>query len=273
MLEDNIAHSTSETLADAITTKALNNLKPITTKLVATASFVTATNTQQAETTLTLKEVSSHLATLTASLSELSTKLTTNPTPTATAPSSCPTWASVVSSSPPAHLPAYLPTCPTPLLALYDPTTSNQRAQVQQCILHAVCTILVDMNSNDDLAPDNHSPATNNIFREALNKDIAGLKERLLATGYSMKEGDSTPNHDQKTHIHGITFLEHGAYLLKMDSEQAAHQFHTYTCDSNIELLKMRLGHSAKVIPKPHNLIFYFVPCGNALFDPTSAKH
>ncbi|KAG5639804.1 hypothetical protein DXG03_003410 [Asterophora parasitica] len=126
VLEDDIANSTSKTLADTIAAKALNNLKPITTKLVAAASFITATNTQQAETTLIL-EVSSHLATLTASLSDLSTKLTTNSTLTANALSPCPTWASIVSSSPPAY---HLSTHPTPLLALYDPTASDQRAQV-----------------------------------------------------------------------------------------------------------------------------------------------
>ncbi|KAG5639825.1 hypothetical protein DXG03_003052 [Asterophora parasitica] len=93
VLEDDIANSTSKTLADTIAAKALNNLKPITTKLVAAAFFITATNTQQAETTLILKEVSSHLATLTASLSDLSTKLTTNSTLTANALSPCPTWA------------------------------------------------------------------------------------------------------------------------------------------------------------------------------------
>ncbi|KAG5640478.1 hypothetical protein DXG03_008377 [Asterophora parasitica] len=126
LLEDDITNSVSEALVDTVTTKTLNCLKPIMDKLKTAGLFVTATNTQQAQTTLSLKDISTHLATITASLSDLSSKLATSaPLP----PPPQPTWALVVGS----WRTSLPPTCiTTSLPSTYNPSTSPQQTGLQQ---------------------------------------------------------------------------------------------------------------------------------------------
>ncbi|KAG5639901.1 hypothetical protein DXG03_002539 [Asterophora parasitica] len=185
LIKDNIINSVSDTLAAAIASKTLHLLEPLSMKLLTSAKFATVSNTQQAETTL---------AKATTSLEDLASKLAANPPPATplppiTAPTPSPTWASIAGTAHPNHL----PTCPTPLPSSYDPAASMQQTQIQQRALHSACTILVDINKDNNLAPSNCSPITNNRLRETLNNELNSLERKLATNRYLTNEGNSTP--------------------------------------------------------------------------------
>ncbi|KAF5376429.1 hypothetical protein D9615_008638 [Tricholomella constricta] len=263
LLEDDITDSISDALADAVAAKTLSRLESATDKLTSSAAFSSATDTQQAETTLALKTVSTQLADVTTSLNLLAAKMSTSIAPP---PPSQPTWASVAGTEPRPSPPPQLPT------TTFNPSAPDQHTRLQQRLLRAARTILIEANPVDDLAPTDRSPTGNYLLREAMNKDLAGIDTSLAANGYITDEGDSTPEPGTKTLIRGISSLDRGAYLFEMDSAESAHRFRQYANDAHLGLLKPHLGSSAKVKAKAHNLIFRFVPCGG-IFDPSLEEH
>ncbi|KAG5640709.1 hypothetical protein DXG03_007473 [Asterophora parasitica] len=226
LIEDNVTNCISSALAEAVATKTTTLLKPIANKLATSSTFVSASNTQQAKTTLTLKEASTNLTMVMESLDALSLKLAnykipTAPPPPAPATGNQPTWASIIGSSPPMHLPAW----PAPPPASLNPAVTVQQNCIQQCILCSAWTILIDINKDNNLASTDCTPAANNKLRETLNKELSKLKQKLVMLGYVSEEGKSLPNPDHKTHICAISSLECGGYLFEMDLVPSAYQF------------------------------------------------
>ncbi|KAF8055947.1 hypothetical protein FPV67DRAFT_1536105 [Lyophyllum atratum] len=257
LLEDDITDNISEALADAVASKALARIESATDKLTTSAAFLAATETKQAETTLALSTVSSQLENVTASLDSLATKLAA----AAAAPSGTPrpSWAAVASQGPPTAAGSPPSSIPPPT---FNPATSDQHTRLQQRVLRASRTVLVEVDRNHESTPTDRSPSSIFAIREAMNKLLADLDEA--------EPGEARPA--EKTRIRGITALERGAFLFELVSADAARRFREYAKDQYTGLLTGHLGETATVKAKAHNLIVRFVPCGG-MFDPSDAEH
>ncbi|KAF5375541.1 hypothetical protein D9615_009144 [Tricholomella constricta] len=263
LLEDDITDCISDALADAVTAKALDRLDSAAAKLSSSAAFATATDTQQAETTLALQTVSTQLAGVTASLSDLADRLNASPLSTPTVPAQ-PSWASIARSSPG-------PPIPSAPSATYDPSAAEQHTRLQQRLLRGARTVLVETNPDDDLAPTDRSPAGTYAVRMAMNKQLMELDQALGANSFITEEGEAAPAETQ-TYIRGMAALDRGAYLFEMATPDAARRFREYATDPILGFLKTHLGASARIKAKAYNLVFRFVPCG-AFFDPSDRDH
>ncbi|KAF5378885.1 hypothetical protein D9615_006982 [Tricholomella constricta] len=263
LLEEDITDCIADALAEAVTAKALDRLDSATSKLTSSTAFSTATDTQQAETTIALKTVSTQLAGVTASLSDLAAKLnTTTPSPSSTLEQ--PSWADIARSSPG-------PAPPTAPSAAFNPSATEQHTRLQQRLLRGARTILVEANPDDDLAPTDRSPAGTYAVRLAMNKQLEELDRALEGNSYITEEGESAPAESQ-TYIRGLAALDRGAYLFEMSTTDAARRFREYATDPTLAFLKSHLGASARIKAKAYNLVFRFVPCGS-FFDPSDRDH
>ncbi|GLB41456.1 putative encoded by [Lyophyllum shimeji] len=160
--------------------------------------------------------------------------------------------------------------------AEWDPEGKGRERDVplhlQQRLLRAERTVLIEIETGDTTAPADRSTAGNHAIREALNKKLVELdKDDFLFEGGLVAEDGELPD-DARTRIRGITSLKSGAYLLEVDSAGGATRFRTYARSSAPQLLGPILGRSAAVKEKAHNLIFRFVPC-SGMFDPSNRDH
>ncbi|KAG5349643.1 hypothetical protein C0989_002600 [Termitomyces sp. Mn162] len=134
LLEADIADSISATLAEAVASKTLRKLKGLVNKISSSAKFLSANDTQCAESTLALKAMSDTLEGVSSLLDALATKLVSP----STAPNSSSTWATMASMA--------LAGSPTPLphqATLSSLLSVQEMLSVQQCQLQNACTVLV----------------------------------------------------------------------------------------------------------------------------------
>ncbi|KAG5337323.1 hypothetical protein C0989_009649 [Termitomyces sp. Mn162] len=75
LLEDNVNNKLSDILADTVTSKVLEYIKPIVHCITSSLNFAPANDMAQAETTLALKSVSAQLEIVSTSLNNVITKL------------------------------------------------------------------------------------------------------------------------------------------------------------------------------------------------------
>ncbi|KAG5350664.1 hypothetical protein C0989_009903 [Termitomyces sp. Mn162] len=87
-----------ESITEAIVSKLVERIEPVTHRVASSADFAAANGLAQAETTLTLKDVSTQLQSVTASLNEALAKTATRPQPATTL--TRPTWADVARAKP-----------------------------------------------------------------------------------------------------------------------------------------------------------------------------
>ncbi|KAF5375879.1 hypothetical protein D9615_008261 [Tricholomella constricta] len=263
LLEDDIADTVSDALVDAITTKALDRLDTATEKLTSSATFSSALDTHQAETTLALQTVSTQLAGVTASLEVLAARLNT-PSSVPTSTQQQPTWADITRSSP-------VPSASPPAPKAFNPSAPDQHTRLQQRLLRGARTVLVEANPDDDLAPVDRSPTGIFEIRQAMNKELDALDKSLGANSFITEEGEAAPA-ETRTYVRGISALDRGAYLFELTNADAARRFREYATDPDLSFLKTHLGASARIKAKAYNLVFRFVPCG-AFFDPSNRAH
>ncbi|KAH0580486.1 hypothetical protein H2248_001985 [Termitomyces sp. 'cryptogamus'] len=74
-LKDNVNNKPSDILADTVTSKVLEHIKPIVHCIMSSLNFASANDMAQAETTLALKSVSAQLEMVSTSLNNVITKL------------------------------------------------------------------------------------------------------------------------------------------------------------------------------------------------------
>jgi hypothetical protein len=137
IIECDIIDKTADLLANTVATKVKTDLHDLVSGLTASKTFLEASATQQANTILELKEISTLSKTNTDKLSSLAIKLTDHHPK---APS-IPQWPSVRPSQP--SLPP----------STFDPSIPNSSTRLRQRLLLAARTVLVHVDSNDDLAP------------------------------------------------------------------------------------------------------------------------
>ncbi|KAF8803182.1 hypothetical protein BYT27DRAFT_7260487 [Phlegmacium glaucopus] len=157
-LEDDVTDSVSTTLASAIASKFLASLSNITTALLNTQTFLEASTTQQASTTLNLKET-------TDSLTDIASKLTTL---NLAAPTNCPQWPSLPSLQPSQHT--------VPPLS-HNPASTPDITWLQQRLILTARAILVKVASDDATASQDHSPKGLQKIRDDMNINLAELDE------------------------------------------------------------------------------------------------
>lgn len=253
LLEDDINDAFSSLIASSVTDKLISQLNPLTTELSATKSFLEATSAQQATLSISLQEVASHHSSTSLNLAEIAEKLKSSPVPSI--PSAPPTlWPSL---PPPHPAPSSLPS------NKHNPASPTQDIRLQQRVLLAARTVLVQIDLNDESSPKDRSPLANSRLRVAMNNYL----DKQLVLDRELGFCDEEP---KKTSIRGIQTLDRGAYLFELDSPSSADRFRSQA--SFTDLLTSHLGESATVKPKGHNLVFSFVPCDGA-FDPSDALH
>ncbi|KAG6912378.1 hypothetical protein DXG01_015047, partial [Tephrocybe rancida] len=239
LFEDDINDSISDALVEAITSKVALRLDDTVDHLSKAADFFAATDTSQAQTTVTLGEISSQLSTVTTSLDTITSKLSSTvlSPPSLPAPPP-PSWASIASAFP--SLPP----------STFNPNASPQQTNLQQCLLRSSRTILIDVNAED--APADRSPTgTANILKN-LNKALSDI-DAAESTFSSSQDGIAPP--PACTIVKGLTSLKNGAFLLELDSDDSASRFRKYANDPLWELLSKQFGNSATIKEKPHCLI------------------
>ncbi|KAG6867599.1 hypothetical protein C0993_000728, partial [Termitomyces sp. T159_Od127] len=97
LMEEDAVNVHAESITEAIVSKLVERIEPVTHRM-ASADFAAANGLAQAETTLTLKDVSTQLQSVTSSLNEALAKTVTQPQP-ATTPTQ-PTWADITRAKP-----------------------------------------------------------------------------------------------------------------------------------------------------------------------------
>lgn len=291
LLEDDVTDNISSVLALAVANKVKSHLDNITSELTAATKFLTANSTQQAATTLDLKATAdkhaSILETVTAELTETTKSLAENSTQQAATTldlkaaadkhasttmnlSAISTKISILestntqlptawgppnnsnSSSPPPSIPS----------SNFNPDASAKHSRLQQRIIQAARTVIIDVDPTAMSSPKDRSPEANHKLCEDMNKRLHELDE--LHAPFD----DTNPT----TTIRGVKSLERGAFRFDLDSPESATRFKTYATRSADKLLSTFLGSTAAVKTKGYNVIFKFVPCRGS-FDPKDRTH
>ena len=240
-LEDDLSTSLVSSIAEKLTAQFGN----VPEELKKAKEFLEATSTQQASGILGLQETTAQQAATTANLVEVSAKLAEAPRPTN---AGTPLWPSLPSA---ASLPP----------VSHDPSQSANEVRVQQRLLLASRTVLIEVDHSSRSAPKDRLSKATASLRDTLNKCLQELDS---------DNADLSDTTDVKTKIHGIQSLERGAYLVKLDSPASATCFRSYCTD--FDLLTAHLGLSASIKSKAFNLVFRFIPCDGA-FDPSDQEH
>lgn len=233
LLEDNITDNISTALADAVAAKVKSQLEGFSSELSSNINFLRANTTQQAATSVDLKETATLHATTASTLAEISTKLASN-TPL---PRDNPQWPSIQETQPrppPSSLPS----------PSYDPAAPPQHTLLRQRLLQAARTILIEVDPASPTAPKDRSQKANYNLREEMNKHLA----RLDKLENEFQFDDSAPT--IKTSIRGIQALERGAYRIDFDSSDSATRFKEYASDEESAFLTRYFGSTAIIKPK-----------------------
>jgi len=134
LTEDKLDDDISSTLAQATADKFLTLIGNIPDVLAKAKDFLEATSTQQANTTVELRETATQHATTTNNLVEITTKLTTEEN---TRSNAVPQWPSIRSSHPSP------PTLPSPN---HNPAVDAQDVRLQQRLLLGARTVLIEVD-------------------------------------------------------------------------------------------------------------------------------
>ncbi|KIM73080.1 hypothetical protein PILCRDRAFT_15528 [Piloderma croceum F 1598] len=249
IIEDNIKDSLSSALSSAIADKFLARIGNVPDELTWAKEFLEATSTKQASTVVQLHEMATQHATTMTNLVEISTKLASTEASHLPAP---PQWPSVQSSGPSPN------SCPS---STHDPTASDSDIRIQQRLLLASCTVLIEIDHSHASSPTERTPQIALKICDDLNKRLCDLD----AGNFGLVDCPG-----ENTKIRGIQTLERGAYLFELNSPAAADRFHSYCVE--FDLLTASLGVSVCVKDKAFNLVFRFVPCQSS-FDPSDPDH
>jgi hypothetical protein len=219
IIEDNIEDSLSSTLSSAIADKFLERIGDIPNELTRAKEFLEATSTKQASTVVQLHETAIQHATTTTNLIEISTNLAATDTSRLPVP---PQWPSIQSSgpSPNSH--------PSPA---HDSSASDSDVRIQQRLLLASRTVLVEVDRSRVSSPTKRTPQAALKIRDDLNKRLSDLD----AGNFGLADSPG-----EKTIIRGIQTLERGAYLFELNTPDAAVRFRSYCLEFN--LLTASLG-------------------------------
>ncbi|KAF8804972.1 hypothetical protein BYT27DRAFT_7299169 [Phlegmacium glaucopus] len=166
ILEDDIADKASTLIASTVANKVNESLANVLTELAATRSFFEASSTQQANTTLSLKEIATQNDAAVASLTDAASKIAASSAPT-DVPTSI-NWPS---------LPSFQPSQPSLPLSSHDPNSPPSVSRLQQRLLLAARTVLVHVESDDVTAPADRSPAALKKICQEINDNLAELDE------------------------------------------------------------------------------------------------
>jgi hypothetical protein len=241
LIDDDIKDSLSSDISTAVANKLLAHLGNIPDELSRTKEFLEATSTKQANTVVQLQETATQHAATTANLIEISSKLTS-----ADIPRPPPQWPSIQSSGPSLS---------------HDPSTTDSDIRLQQRLLLASRTVLVEVDRAHAPSSSERNPQTVLKLRDDLNAKLSDLDDGNF---------DLADSPGDRTKIRGIQTLERGAYLFELNSPAAAARFRSYCSEFN--LLLTSLGRSAHAKDKGYNLVFRFVPCQSS-FDPSDLDH
>ena len=246
----------SSSLAAAISEKVIAHFADVRSDLTSAKIFLEANSAQQAATSIDLKETASHQATATSNLATVATKLATIDTITKLTPSP-PAWPSI---------PPTLPHPPPAIPNTFNPKVSTHHTRIQQRLLLAARSLLIQLAPTQGNTPLNPSPTAISKLRDDLNKELHSLDELEFAFH------DDVNIRNTKTSIRGIKPLERGAYLLDLDSAESVARFKAYAAEPTSSLISSHFGESASIRLKGHNLVFKFVPCTGD-FDPSNPNH
>lgn len=251
LIESNLEDDTSSSLAKATAEKFLSLIGSVPDAFNKAKDFLEATSTQQANTAVVLNETATQHATTTSNLVEISSQLASaesaRDTPNAVQ------WPTIRDS---------LPSAPTLPPSSHDPSAAAHDVRLQQRLLLASRTVLIEVDLTNESTPKDRSPQAALKLHDALNKRLQELDEtnlELLASSTS----------EDKSKIRGIQTLERGAYLVELNSPASAIRFRSYCME--FDILAEHLGVTACIKSKAFNLVLRFVPC--SLFKPEDPDH
>ncbi|KAF8800496.1 hypothetical protein BYT27DRAFT_7216977 [Phlegmacium glaucopus] len=161
LLEDDINDKSSSLIALAVASKVKTDLSSILTDLSAAQSFFEASSTQQANTTLLLKEMATQNSTTVGCLADIVSKLNV----------------SLPSTPVPAQWPSLQPSQPSLPTPSHDPSAAPSIGRLQQHLLLSARTILVHVDSDNATAPPDRMPADMLKICNELNTSLAELVE------------------------------------------------------------------------------------------------
>lgn len=161
LLEDDITDKVSSTLASAVADKVRAQLADITTDLSSNAKFINANATQQAATSVKLKEIAAQYAAASVNLADASSKLSSIGPKESLSPVQWPALGS------PTRAPA-LPSSPP---SMYNPDASAQHTDLQRRLLAAACTVFVEVD-----------PPMTPLQRTVPQKPISSSERRSTST-------------------------------------------------------------------------------------------
>lgn len=294
LLEDDAAKSIASNLTNLISSKVISALENLTTNLTNTGSFLEATSSQQATSTIDLNDTSTKLSTISSQFEDLSLKLSNTKTSIDAAttlqvssissfndtlsklanissqldsttikitnhppPTPQPTWASIA-SQPPAPPPPHLAIPQTG-----SPSPLNDR--LHQRLLLASRSILISTDPADPSSPKDPNQDSLHSLRDEINKRLSSADETENAF--------IAPNEPKRnTRVRGIAPLKGNSFILELNSPHAASHFKDYCATSPNTILSPTLGNSSIIKHRRYNLIVKFVPC-NGIFDPTDPSH
>lgn len=164
LLESELNDSISEQLMSIVSDKISAKVDDLTDKLssavTSTMAFLAATDKTHAECTITLSRLTDDLSTVSAKLNKI-------PTPSPQDPAFPRTWADVANTPPTSN-----PSKTHHLLSTYNPNATDTETRLQQHLLCAARTLLVEVNPTDPDVPKDRSPAGNNEIRTRLNNAL-----------------------------------------------------------------------------------------------------
>ncbi|KAG6875071.1 hypothetical protein C0992_005320 [Termitomyces sp. T32_za158] len=186
-LEPDVTDYISDTLAEAVASKAIDHLGGLIERLNSSVDFIAANDTTCAESTLELKAASNKLEGISTSLDAVASKLASPPlAPLAETPV---TWASIAST---ALKPVLMgPSSQTSRLQHLSPADITQ---IQQHALRDARTVLIQFIPNDPTAPKDLTAAGTSKICEDLNKLLTRL-DKKAAPPNETEDGElrSTP--------------------------------------------------------------------------------
>jgi hypothetical protein len=166
ILDDNIEDTFSTALSSAIADKFLARIGSIPDELTRPKEFLEATSTKQTSTVVQLHETAMQHAATTSNPVEISSKLASAAVPRPSLP--IPHWPSVHGSD---------PSSTSHPSSTHNPSATDHDARLQQCLLPASRTVLVEIDPSHTSSPTEPTPQTALKIRVALNKRLRDLDE------------------------------------------------------------------------------------------------
>ncbi|KAG5331659.1 hypothetical protein C0989_007645 [Termitomyces sp. Mn162] len=214
LLDDAISGHVSKAIADLVVTKALSCIKGAATKLNSSADFAAAADARQAVALLALNKATEHLTGVSALLDVLLQSAPANFGDPIEQPPQ-PTWAAIAASAPAQRS----PTAPCPHV-IFNLMASTEDTHLQQWFLHDAHTVLVIVDPTNRTLPKDTSPTGNSTLRDKLNSHLGDIDQANAAIRI-VEEGEEPEHGASKTHTVGLSYQDHGAYVLEFISADA----------------------------------------------------